>query len=74
MFENLTFELSKENTWEQIEPRKYCLAILRGDRINIIGMSQQKNVNVGYDLKNKVVSFKDMACPLLKHEVKLRPY
>ncbi|XP_031374220.1 aspartic proteinase CDR1-like [Punica granatum] len=66
MFENLNFELSKENTWEQIEPRKYCLAILRGDRINIIGMSQQKNVNVGYDLKNKVVSFKDMACPLMK--------
>ncbi|OWM90553.1 hypothetical protein CDL15_Pgr014856 [Punica granatum] len=66
MFENLNFELSKENTWEQIEPRKYCLAILRGNRLNIIGMSQQKNVNVGYDLKNKVISFKDMACPLMK--------
>ncbi|XP_031374217.1 aspartic proteinase CDR1-like [Punica granatum] len=67
MFENLNFELSKENIWEQIEPRKYCLTILRGDRTNIIGMYQQRNVNVGYDLKNKVISFKDMACPLLKH-------
>lgn len=67
MFEGLDFELSLANTWDQIAPAQYCLTILSGsDNMSVFGMYLMRDVNVGYDLANNIVSLSYTACPLIK--------
>ncbi|OVA09153.1 Peptidase A1 [Macleaya cordata] len=62
-FTGLDLVLTKLNTWIDAGDGNVCLAMLEGlTDHSILGNQQLQNVNVGYDLKKKVVSFKDMDC------------
>ncbi|XP_061999412.1 protein ASPARTIC PROTEASE IN GUARD CELL 1-like [Rosa rugosa] len=60
-FTGLEFPLSANNTWDQNSLGYYCLAILPVPTIvghSVLGMYQQRNVIVGYDFNNNIVSLK----------------
>ncbi|OVA12151.1 Peptidase A1 [Macleaya cordata] len=66
-FTGVDLELSKENTWIEVKrgllwKSMWCLAMHRSDDLSILGNRQQRNINVGYDFENKVISFKPMDC------------
>ncbi|KAF8403688.1 hypothetical protein HHK36_011792 [Tetracentron sinense] len=54
--------MTKTNTWTDNGEGLYCLAILPTDGFSIMGTHQQQNINIGYDVMKRVVSFKPMDC------------
>ncbi|CAL1358741.1 unnamed protein product [Linum trigynum] len=44
----------------------FCLAVVRSESFNIVGMMAQQGYNVGYDLNESRVYFQDIDCQLLE--------
>ncbi|OVA20215.1 Peptidase A1 [Macleaya cordata] len=61
-FTGVDLELSKLSTWIAVDHRLWCLAMMGTYDQSILGNYQQQNINVGYDMRNNVISFKPMDC------------
>ncbi|KAH7845885.1 hypothetical protein Vadar_007034 [Vaccinium darrowii] len=57
-FRNYNLSLSTDNTWVEVSGAYYCLAMSRSySNVSVLGMHQQRNLEVGYYLDLQVVSF-----------------
>ncbi|KAI3983067.1 hypothetical protein MKX01_035348 [Papaver californicum] len=62
-FSGMDLILQKWNTWEDDGDGSVCLTLIQAnDEVTVIGAQQLQNVNVGYDLKNKVISLQSKDC------------
>ncbi|MCL7040008.1 hypothetical protein MKW94_028454 [Papaver nudicaule] len=62
-FSGLNFVLQKRSVWKDVGDDKVCLTVLKaGGYLTIIGAQHLQNVNVGYDLKNQVISLLNRDC------------
>ncbi|KAI3861190.1 hypothetical protein MKX03_005670 [Papaver bracteatum] len=62
-FSGMNFDLNKWNVWEEVGDEKICLTLLQADDgLTVIGAHHLQNVNVGYDLRNKVISLENRDC------------
>ncbi|KAI3950680.1 hypothetical protein MKW92_051780 [Papaver armeniacum] len=62
-FSGMNFDLNKWNVWEEVGDSKICLTLLQADDgLTVIGAHHLQNVNVGYDLRNKVISLENRDC------------
>ncbi|KAI3961811.1 hypothetical protein MKW92_023731 [Papaver armeniacum] len=59
----LDFDLVRWNIWLERDDGIVCLALLiASDDLTVIGAQHLQNVNVGYDLRNKVISLQNRDC------------
>ncbi|KAL3716792.1 hypothetical protein ACJRO7_008377 [Eucalyptus globulus] len=65
MFKGLAFEISQKNAWETVGQGQHCLTILSGDSVSILGVVQQRDVNVGFDRDYNYLSLQYTDCPLV---------
>ncbi|KAI3955901.1 hypothetical protein MKW98_006261 [Papaver atlanticum] len=62
-FSGMNFDLNKWNVWEEVGDSKICLTLLQADDgLTVIGAHHLQNVNVGYDLRKKVISLENRDC------------
>ncbi|KAF5185943.1 Aspartyl protease family protein [Thalictrum thalictroides] len=56
-FTNADFQIPNYNSWVPVEGATYCFTIFPTDEQSILGNFQQQNFDIGYDLRNNIVSF-----------------
>lgn len=57
-FKGTYFMFSNDNLWEHLPDQDmHCLAIFGSNGISALGLYQQRNMNVGYDLEKDMVAF-----------------
>ncbi|KAK2997645.1 hypothetical protein RJ639_025608 [Escallonia herrerae] len=59
---NMNLTICRSNAWIRVE-RMNCLAILKSpSELSVLGMYQQRNLQVGYDLEDNILTFKQISC------------
>ncbi|KAK7283922.1 hypothetical protein RIF29_13671 [Crotalaria pallida] len=61
-FRGADVQLNALNTFVQVSEDVVCFAFRSDSRLSIFGNLAQQNILVGYDLQNKVISFKPTDC------------
>ncbi|KAF8403689.1 hypothetical protein HHK36_011793 [Tetracentron sinense] len=61
-FTGVDLVLSTMNKWTDNGDGLYCLAILPTTGLSILGLHQQQNINIGFDVEKNVVSFEPKDC------------